>query len=262
MILFLFIKIYCFTLCKELISPNAYLYISTRSVTNLSGNVTRLTATPAILPRMCREVWVGTFGICRSHACAPIPMQANTLGTPRCTDRYIRRIQTSAPNDQCVPGKTGCSCRTTTRSVRLARQGCWCCACRSSSPLLHESNCRIPSKTHIPCKPLVAIIGTSAARGLARRVSRLSFSVISFIYPGSELHVLETCFPLLSPVNLNLMPRYYNATETALPMVIRGPSGAITGLPYPRWKETLSPRWHYCQQNSVQRAQPWTVQAH
>ena len=30
--------------------------------------------------------------------------------------------------------------------VRLARQGCWCCACRSSSPVLHESYCRITSK--------------------------------------------------------------------------------------------------------------------
>ena len=54
MILFLFIKRYSFTLCKELISPNAYLCISTRSVTKLSGNVTRLTATTAILTRMCR----------------------------------------------------------------------------------------------------------------------------------------------------------------------------------------------------------------
>ena len=51
-----------------------------------------------------------------------------------------------ANEDQCVPGKTGCSCcRTTTRGVRLARQGCWCCACRSSSPMLHESYCQIPS---------------------------------------------------------------------------------------------------------------------
>ena len=40
-----------------------------------------------------------------------------------------------ANENQCVPDKTGCSCRTITRSVRLARQGCWCCACRSSSPL-------------------------------------------------------------------------------------------------------------------------------
>ena len=43
------------------------------------------------------------------------------------------------------PWKTGCSWRTTTRGVRLARQGCWCCACRSNSPVLHESYCRIPS---------------------------------------------------------------------------------------------------------------------
>ena len=50
-----------------------------------------------------------------------------------------------ANEDQCVPDKTGCSCRTITRSVRPARQGCWCCACRSSSPVLHESYCRITS---------------------------------------------------------------------------------------------------------------------
>ena len=50
-----------------------------------------------------------------------------------------------ANEDQCVPDKTGCSCRTITRGVRLARQGCWCCACRSSSPVLHESYCRITS---------------------------------------------------------------------------------------------------------------------
>ena len=39
-----------------------------------------------------------TFRICRSHAHAPIPMQTNTLGTSRCTDWYIRHIQTSSPN--------------------------------------------------------------------------------------------------------------------------------------------------------------------
>ena len=50
-----------------------------------------------------------------------------------------------ANEDQCVPDKTGCSCWTITRSVRLARQGCWCCACRSSSLVLHESYCRITS---------------------------------------------------------------------------------------------------------------------
>ena len=54
-----------------------------------------------------------------------------------------------ANEDQCVPDKTGCSCRTITRSVRLARQGCWCCACRSSSPVLHESYCRITSKCRV-----------------------------------------------------------------------------------------------------------------
>ena len=41
--------------------------------------------------------------------------------------------------------KTGSSCPKTTRGVRLARQGCWCCACRSSSPVLQESYCRILS---------------------------------------------------------------------------------------------------------------------
>ena len=50
-----------------------------------------------------------------------------------------------ANKEQCVPDKTGCSCRTTTQGVRLARQGCWCCACRSRSPVLHQSYCRIPS---------------------------------------------------------------------------------------------------------------------
>ena len=54
-----------------------------------------------------------------------------------------------ANEDQCVPDKTGCSCRKTTRGVRLARQACWCCACRSSSSVLHESYCRIPSLSSI-----------------------------------------------------------------------------------------------------------------
>ena len=94
---FLLITRYCFALCKELISLNSYLCILARSVARLSGIVARLTATTAILSRMCRQVWVGTFGICRSHARAPIPMQTNTFGTSRCTDRYIRHIQTSAP---------------------------------------------------------------------------------------------------------------------------------------------------------------------
>ena len=57
----------------------------------------RLKATTAILSRMCRQVWIGTFGICRLHARAPIPMQTNTHGISRCTDRYIRHMQTSAP---------------------------------------------------------------------------------------------------------------------------------------------------------------------
>ena len=33
----------------------------------------------------------------RIHVRTPIPMQTNTLGTSRCTDRYIRHMQTSAP---------------------------------------------------------------------------------------------------------------------------------------------------------------------
>ena len=44
--------------------------------------------------------------------------------------------------NQCVPDKPGCSCRTTTRGFRLSRQGCWCWACRSNSPV---SYCRILS---------------------------------------------------------------------------------------------------------------------
>ena len=54
-----------------------------------------------------------------------------------------------ANEDQCVPDKPGCSCRAITRGVRHARQGCWCCACRSSSPVLHESYCRITSFTNV-----------------------------------------------------------------------------------------------------------------
>ena len=45
----------------------------------------------------------------------------------------------------CVPDKAGCSCRITTQGVQLARQRFWCCACRSSSPVLHESYYRILS---------------------------------------------------------------------------------------------------------------------
>ena len=50
-----------------------------------------------------------------------------------------------AHEDQCIPDKPGCSYRTTTRGVRLARQSCWCCACRSSSYVSHESYCPISS---------------------------------------------------------------------------------------------------------------------
>ena len=51
---FLLITRYCFALCRGLISPNTYLCILSRSVARLSGIVARLTATTAILSRMCR----------------------------------------------------------------------------------------------------------------------------------------------------------------------------------------------------------------
>ena len=35
----------------------------------------------------------------RNFARAPIPMQTNTLGISRCTDRYIQHMQTSAPSN-------------------------------------------------------------------------------------------------------------------------------------------------------------------
>ena len=98
--------------CAKLITPNSYLCIYNKNVARLSGIVARLTATTAILSRICRYVWVGTFGICRSHARAPVPMQTNTLGTSRCTDRYIRDTQTSAPNVT-----TGVSCRKAPRQI-------------------------------------------------------------------------------------------------------------------------------------------------
>ena len=69
---------------------------TTRSVAMLSEIVTRLMVTAAILSRVCGQVLVGTFGICQSHARAPIPTQTNTFGTSRCTDRYIWHMQTSA----------------------------------------------------------------------------------------------------------------------------------------------------------------------
>ena len=58
-----------------------------------------------VLPDQCsRTFWASSRyryrdTICRSHARAPTPMQTNTLGTSRCTDRYIRDMQTSAPNN-------------------------------------------------------------------------------------------------------------------------------------------------------------------
>ena len=78
-------------------------YLQTHFYVFTTRIVTRLTATTAILSRMCRQVWVGTLGICRLHARAPIPMQTSTLGTSRCTDRYIRHMQISA-HDVCNIG--------------------------------------------------------------------------------------------------------------------------------------------------------------
>ena len=54
-------------------------------------------------------------------------------------------IRRCANGDQCVPDKTSCFCRRRARIVRLARQGCWCCACQSGSPALHKSCYQIPS---------------------------------------------------------------------------------------------------------------------
>ena len=51
---FLLITRYCFILCNELITPNSYSCIYNKNVARLSGIVTRLTATTAILSRMCR----------------------------------------------------------------------------------------------------------------------------------------------------------------------------------------------------------------
>ena len=51
---FLLIKRYYFILCKELITPNSYLCINNKNVARLSGIVARLTATTAILSRICR----------------------------------------------------------------------------------------------------------------------------------------------------------------------------------------------------------------
>ena len=50
-----------------------------------NGAICAMTATTDILSRMCRQVWFGTFGICRSHARAPIPMQ--TKGAFVCMSR-------------------------------------------------------------------------------------------------------------------------------------------------------------------------------
>ena len=51
---FLLITRYYFILCKELITPNSYLCIYNKNVARLSGIVARLTATTAILSRICR----------------------------------------------------------------------------------------------------------------------------------------------------------------------------------------------------------------
>ena len=117
-----------------------------------------------------------------------------------------------ANEDQCVLDKTGCSCWTTTRRVRFARHGCWCCACRSSSPMLHESNCRIPSKTHIPCKPLVAITRTSAAR-------------------GSELPVLRDMLPTI--ISSKFKP------DAVVLQCER--NGIANGYPWPKWCNNWTP---------------------
>ena len=78
-------------LCAKSDYLQTHIYVFTTRI------IARLTAITAILSRMCRQVWIGTFGICRLQARAPIPMQTNTLGTSRCTDGYIRHMQTSAP---------------------------------------------------------------------------------------------------------------------------------------------------------------------
>ena len=52
-------------------------YLQTHVYVFTTRIVVTLTATTAILSRMCRQVWIGTFGICRLHARAPIPMQTN-----------------------------------------------------------------------------------------------------------------------------------------------------------------------------------------
>ena len=53
---------YCFTLCKELVSPKSYLRIYKKSVARLTGIVARLTATTAILSQVCQQVWSGHWG--------------------------------------------------------------------------------------------------------------------------------------------------------------------------------------------------------
>ena len=84
-----------FLLCAKIKYLQTDIYVfRTRSV----ANCRQANGATAILSRLCRQVWVGTFGICRLHACAPIPMQTNTPGTSRCTDQYIRYMQTSAPS--------------------------------------------------------------------------------------------------------------------------------------------------------------------
>ena len=88
-----------FLLCAKIKYLQTDIYVfRTRSV----ANCRQANGATAILSRLCRQVWVGTFGICRLHACAPIPMQTNTPGTSRCTDRYIRYMQTSAPLYSCI----------------------------------------------------------------------------------------------------------------------------------------------------------------
>ena len=74
---FSLITSYCFTLYKELVSPNSYLCISTISVAKLSWIVARLTATTSILSRLCLVAIIATL---RWASCGPgTGLQAHPL---------------------------------------------------------------------------------------------------------------------------------------------------------------------------------------
>ena len=106
-----------------------------------------------------------------------------------------------ANEDQCVPDKTGCSCPKTTRGVRLARQGCWCCACRSSSPVLQESYCRILS--------LVACSGPPAGSRRAARGTRTCETLL--LEPYEQHSVVASLMSLTaSLVTTSIMQRCFN----------------------------------------------------